>query len=704
MSAGWSAERESQRQAQLAQSHHEAATAARQSAGRYAAAVVSERATVAALDRLAGVGYHLLADRRWPGSRRANVDLVVVGPGGVFIVDTKWWADVTIRGGRIFRGQEDVSDDLSALEGLRQTVEADLVNAGLSPNEVHSLVVLYGRDSIDERVGGVRVVGERDALSVVAGHGQRHSAARVDELLARCLELFPPMEGSDIDLAVPLSTPVVVADPLPQEHSWDRALLTEEEIGTALLDSLMTRPVEEWMAFLHPSQAKVVRRSFNGPSRIRGSAGTGKTVVGLHRAAYLARADPEARVLVTTYVATLPSVLSQSLRQLAPDVVDRVAFTNVHKFANSVLAARGVPHQVQPRAVEDAFSAAWAQVGRSGLLGSMGLPRRYWEDEVMVVLRGRGVTDFATYADLSRTGRKFRLGVDQRRAVWDLYLAYCTNLRGAGVTDYAGTILRAEDALRSAPYGSVPSEQPITSIIVDEAQDLSCAQIRMLHQVVGDRPDGLTLIGDGQQSIYPGGYTLAEAGVSLAGRGVVMDVNYRNTAQIIEFAERLVDGDEFADIEGSVARADRRDEVFRNGAEPVVWTGNRSALGRAVYERVRDLMQIVGTELSDVGVLSPTLAGVQDVREYLGRHGVETVDLKDYDGRPSGAVKVGTIKRAKGLEFKQVLVVGVAAGLISATARPPAADDDRERWDRDRRELFVAMTRARDGLWVAITR
>ncbi len=107
-------------------------------------------------------------------------------------------------------------------------------------------------------------------------------------------------------------------------------------------------------------------------------------------------------------------------------------------------------------------------------------------------------------------------------------------------------------------------------MIVDEAQDLSAAMVRMLHSLVGDAPDGLTLIGDGQQSIYPGGYTLAEAGVSLAGRGVVLDVNYRNTAQILAFASRMVDGDEFADIEGEIEKGNRPVLVPRSGPQPVI--------------------------------------------------------------------------------------------------------------------------------------
>lgn len=717
MPAGRSAGVEARRQSELADAHTSAAEAARARSSRYRAAEISEKATVAALGRLAGVGYHLLADRRWPGSRTANVDLVVVGPGGVFIVDTKWWAEVSVAQGRIFRGQDEVTEDLYALADLGQTVEADLAEIGLSPNEVHPVVVLHGRAGIDETVATVRVLGEREALSFIAGHGQRHTPAAVDAILARCLTLFPAIgPGATAPAPAPerarahapvadlptvpvlpvLDAPVLAADP-----AWSEPLLTEEEIDAALMESLLASPIEDWMAFLHPAQARLVRRSFNGPARIRGSAGTGKTVVGLHRAAYLARTNPQGRVLVTTFVNTLPGVMAQALRRLAPDTVDRVTFTSIHRFARQVLDARGLSPRVDVGAALNAFNLAWVRTGRRSVLGGVDLPVTYWQEEVGVVLRGRGITDFDVYADLARTGRKHRLTLDQRRAVWELHLAYDANLRAARITDFAGSILLAEAALREVPYGQAPGEEPLAAVIVDEAQDLTCAQIRLLHALTGDAPDGLTLIGDGQQSIYPGGYTLAEAGVSLAGRGVVMDVNYRNTAQIVEFAAALVDGDEFADIEGTVSRGDRTDRITRTGPEPVLWQGAPSEAGAALVARVTAVVTEIGTGLGDVGVLSPTHAGVTAALRALAAAGIPAINLSSYEGTPVDAVKVGTIKRAKGLEFKQVLVCAVPPSLLAGDARPPASEAGRERWDRDRRELFVAMTRARDGLWVS---
>src|SRR5690606_10866401 len=153
----------------------------------------------------------------------------------------------------------------------------------------------------------VHVVGERDALRHVSSHGQRLTPAQVDLVLPRALAFFPQV-GAERPVTPAVPEPVVPAEP---EQSED-ALLTREEVEDALVAGILAEPVEEWMALLHPAQAKLVRRTFNGPSRIRGAAGTGKTVVGLHRAAYLARSRP-GRVLVTTFVRTLPNVLRELL-------------------------------------------------------------------------------------------------------------------------------------------------------------------------------------------------------------------------------------------------------------------------------------------------------------------------------------------------------------------------------------------------------
>jgi hypothetical protein len=684
--AGASAHLESQRQLAIADNHELAAREARETAARYGIAAVTEKQVAKRLAPLSAVGYTLLADRGWPGSRRAQVDLVVVGPSGLFIVDTKAWKDVEIAAGHIYRGQEDVTEDLDGLADLAYSTEQAMADIGLAPGEVHAVAVLAGRKGIKAMVGTVDVIGELDVLQYVARGGQRLTTAQVDAVLAVALRHFPVL-GAPPPVDVTIPEPVVADDPEPFDLS------TDDEVNDAIMAGILAAPIEDWMSFLHPDQARLVRRSFGGPARIRGSAGTGKTVVGLHRAAYLARSKP-GRVLVTTYVKSLPAVLSTLLHRMAPDVSDRVDFVSAHAFAFRLLRERGIHCALDGKRADAAFAAAWREVGKPGPLGKLDQSPQYWKEEILQVIKGRGITAFEPYADLARTGRRRQLRIEQRRAMWDLYLGYDKRLRADGIHDFNDVITLAAASLRDKPLDTY------SAVIVDEAQDLSCSMIRMLHQLVGNEPDGLTLIGDGRQTVYPGGYTLAEVGISLAGRGVVMTTNYRNTAEILDLASTMVAGDDVTDIEGP-DHADDAPLVARTGAAPVVksFTSGKSHDADLVA-RIQQVTREVATDLGDVAVLVLDRYALAPVSLALSAARIATVDLDSYDGSIVNAVKVGTIKRAKGLEFKQVLLAGVKETLLNGATPTDAAS--LERYELQRRELYVGMTRARDGLWVGV--
>ncbi len=691
MSAGESARLEGERQLALAAAHEREAIASRSKAGNFMAAAESEKRIARLLAPLTAHGHFLLPDRQWPGSRRAQVDLVVVGPSGVFIVDTKWWKDVMVAGGRVFRDQDDVTDEFEGLADLAYGTEAALAAVGLAPGEVKSVVVLAGRKGIQESVGSVDVVGEADIVRYIVRRGHRMTESQVSTVLGAALQHFPVV-GAPAPVAAVVREPVLEAAP---SHIDVDSLMTEQEVNDVLLEGLLAEPIEEWMAFLHPDQAKLVRRSFNGPARIRGAAGTGKTVVGLHRAAYLARAKPEGKILFTTFIRTLPDVMRNTLERMAPEVVDRVEFRGVYEFAGSVLSERGINSKLDSKRMKTAWWDAWRAA--SAPLKLIDSKPDYWEEEITHVIKGRGLTQFEQYADSARIGRKRRLTIDQRRSVWALYREYEQQLEKQGVHDFADRILATERTLREQPL------EGYSAVIVDEAQDLSCAMVRMLWSLVGDEPDAFTLIGDGQQTIYPGGYTLAEAGISLAGRGVVLNVNYRNTAEILQAAARIVDGDEFTDIEGADQLGDGTQRVSRHGTPPVFARFTTDAAHHeALVAHVRSVTREVGTGIGDVAVLCRTNAGVAAATRALATASLPTVQLKDYAGVPVEAVKVGTIKRAKGLEFKQVLLPRVDESLLtpSAVRDPDGSESLLERHERDRRELYVGMTRARDGVWV----
>lgn len=702
MSAGHSAAGEAARYLAEAEAAEYASVKARQMYRNYSAGAAGERTLADLMEPLVEQDYYVLADRAWPGSRTANVDFVVVGPSGVFLIDAKAWGQVSIHNGRVFQGQDDVTERFENFGSLREITEATLADVGIAPGEIRVAAIFMGKGGMGQRgmgegglgseglrgeASGVDLLSEDLAIRYLLDRGTRLRPVQIHAARAALEVLFPPIVARGRAVELTLVEPVI-------ETTYNDALITLEEIEDALLCSIMVKPIEEWMAFLHPDQARLARRSFNGPSRIRGAAGTGKTVVGLHRAAYIARTRP-GTVLVTTFVRTLPAVLSSLMQRMAPEVVDRVEFSGIHAFALKLLRERGVGTHLDPAKASLAFEHAWRTTGLNTELARIDSDKDYWRDEILSVIKGRGLTKFEHYAALSRIGRKRGLNGTQRYAVWQLHGAYHFALREAQVHDFADIILLAEQSLRKTPL------EGYSAVVVDEAQDLSCAMIRMLHSIAGDRPDGLTLIGDGQQTIYPGGYTLAEANISIAGRGVIMTKNYRNTIEIADFALSLVAGDEFADIEGSPSTADVTSEVVRHGARPEV-TRFASVAGHdsSLIDHVRSLL-LAGVHLGDIGILTPTNFAAGDVSKALAAAGLRSIELLAYDGTPVDAIKVGTIKRAKGLEFKQVLVVRTPPRLFEPA---PVSEDSTktERRELDRRELYVAMTRARDGLWVGV--
>jgi hypothetical protein len=564
------AAREAARQRDLADELARRAGIATQMARTFDEAARSENRLAQTLIELEPLGYTLLTDRRWPGSRHGLIDLVLIGPGGVIIVDARTWRDVTIRDSRLYRGLDDVTDEVAQLADLVYTTQRALAEIGLAAGEVRAFAAFTSKGVVRTDIYGVTLLSEAATVTEIARLGTRLSQQQIAKVRQVVDTMFPTMAGAPVEIDAttrpPLTASEIAATNIPNPTFVDDDLvahekLTSEQIRTALVEGLRRAPIEDWMAFLHPEQARIVRRTFTGPVRIRGAAGTGKTVVALHRAAHIARTTG-GRVLVTTYVRTLPKVMEALMLRLAPDVADRIDFRSVHGFAYDVLTSRRGPIAIDAEGADRIFKDLWDGIGKDSPLGRIDPTPGYWQDEVRYVLKGRGLTDFADYAVLPRLGRFRALNGEQRALVWNIYREYEIALQDKGIFDWEDVILEAEASL---------ADEPLTgyaAVIVDEAQDLTCAMIRMLHGLAGDSPDALTLVSDGQQTIYPGGYTLAEAGVDIHGRGVVLGVNYRNTAEIVEFAKSLVEGDVAPDIEGAVSAGDPAAEVLRHGSLP----------------------------------------------------------------------------------------------------------------------------------------
>lgn len=661
----------------------------RRSQGAWRAGGRGEQGVVRVLVGMDDAGWHVLADRRWPGTRRANIDVLVVGPGGAFVVDVKNWREVTIENGRLWRGDAEASDELGKLIDQTAAVEQVLVAAGLPPTEVVPLLVLAGRRNVQVRLDRVRILGEEDLTPYLSRRGLRLVPEHVERLLT-CLERdCPPMSRV---ASVPGRQQYTAPKPPPRESTVQGTLVDREELWRALVDAAAREPIESWMTWLHPAQARLVGRRLSGPARIRGVAGTGKTVVALHRARYLAARGE--RVLFTSFVRTLAPINRALLTRMAPDDARRVEFATVYSLALRCLREHGLDGRHQQKAADTCFWRAWGDVGRSSVLAEVGVGAEYWRDEVMTVIKGRGLTGFDQYAGLARVGRSIPLQPGHRRSVWGLYERYEMLRTERGVLDRGDVLLMARDLVRQK------TDTGFDAVIVDEVQDLTCAGLQLLHAFVGDKPDGLLIVGDGQQAVYPGGFTLSEVGVSVVGRSTVLPRNYRNREAILRYAQEVVAEDSFDDLDSVPVPGQRDVSAERPGGDIYqTHVPDSAAQESALCAHLIGLRANDHARYGDMAVLTPTNAEAGRWRRVLAANGIPTMLLSEYDGDPGEAVKIGTYHRAKGLDFAHVCLPD--RDCFPRSRRPAEAIDAyRERAQLERRQLYVALTRARDSLWI----
>lgn len=684
MAAGDSALREGSRLSEEADALFDLAESMRAKSRNYLAAASSEAGLAPALRALSELGWHVLEDRLWPNSRRANLDFLLIGPGGLLVVDAKSWSEVRVHDGRVYRGQESCDDDLDNVDRLIDALAESLEHFGLTSAAI-GVVWAFSHRSIDASARAVKLLGAGDLVEWIARLPRRFTSEQAVAVSAALAETCPVIESEPTRRR-----------PLARHRRTEASSDTQEvlpgldELVQALLDAELTEPIESWMTFLHPDQVRLTRTHWNGPARVRGPAGTGKTVVGLHRATHHALRSPHP-IIFTTFVRTLPQVFAELARIVSEPASRNIHFVGVHQLAAECLQKTGEHVGIDVTKVNTAFALAWS---RSELKLSASIGNRspaYWQEEIDYVIKGRGLTEFDQYRDLQRIGRKTPLRIADRERMWDLYLAYEDQLRLRGTHDFNDLVLRAHEAVRR-----FPSLFKYAGVVVDEVQDLTLISLQFLDALSGDGPNRMLLLGDSRQSVYPGGFTLSEAGINVAGRAHVLRENYRNTAQILAAATALVADDAVLDIEGAVE--DRLEGTSsRKGARPTVATGPD---GRALASMAVDSMvaaRASGARWGNMAALTRTTREARQMMALLRHRGIPAVSLIDYAGVTTEAVKVGTIKRAKGLEFSHVYLPAIHRDLPRHVDEPDSSFDERN--SLYRREIYVAMTRARDHLW-----
>lgn len=493
------------------------------------------------------------------------------------------------------------------------------------------------------------------------------------------------------------------------QFAW---LEDDDELRRAIEDGSFAR----WRTFLHPEQRRYVDGSYNGPFRLSGGAGTGKTVVLLHRARRLARDAAAARIVLTTYTRNLADALERDLRSLDPTlpVAERlgdpgVRATGVDAAASQVLARTSTDRRAE--AIEVVLgiagdrassqranaSAGWRDAisAEGGALPAELRSPSFFATEYEQVVLPEHIVSREQYLRVRRPGRGVALGKRQRAAVWDVISAYRAAAAISGTLDFA------EVCAIAAVVGDRAEPRMADHVLVDEGQDLSPPQWQFLRSLVARGPNDLFIAEDAHQRIYGQRTVLGRYGIRVVGRSRRLSLNYRTTQQVLRFATDVLAGQTYADLDDEVAEVAGYRSA-RRGPEPTrIGVGSLTDELDRASAIVRGWLEEGNVEPHAVGVLARDQPTVDLVARGFDERGVPLRQVTRSAGS-SGRPQLMTMHRAKGMEFSRVLLFAANAELLPAAyllkAVPEAEREDLIQ--RERSLFYVAATRARDELVV----
>jgi len=487
------------------------------------------------------------------------------------------------------------------------------------------------------------------------------------------------------------TTPVNDAIELPSSQISFFNVKNQEDLELAFIDNW-----QAWMVFLHPEQRRLVTRDYNGPVKIAGSAGTGKTVVALHRAAEEARKHPDIRILLTTISNPLTRALHQKLNTLLttePRSRERIDVESLYDVAIRLHqnVFRQTPVIIDQQSVYQIVSTI-TQRFQSILPATLRITPEFMYREWTDIIDAWQIYDFERYRTFTRLGRTRRLTMQQREALWVLLSEITKEIRARQVLTMAQLFQKLTDYY-ATHYG------PYQSLIVDECQDVTPYQMRFLAALMRDNPSGLFLAGDIGQQIYQTPYSWLSVGVNIIGRSHVLRVNYRTSQQIRRTADYLVDV-VVRDVDGNEENRSNTISVF-SGPQP------QFIAGATILEEVNrvadwlrprvDQLRIPAHEMCIIVRSAAQIERARMVAQIVGvAHHVidERIDISE------NTLPIMTMQLAKGLEFRAVIVMACDEQVIpqyeslgSYDAAETAAIHTSER-----QLLYVACTRAREEL------
>ena len=477
------------------------------------------------------------------------------------------------------------------------------------------------------------------------------------------------------DFAAALATP---------ESQSRFVVVSDDETLAAILNA----PLAQWRVFLHPTQQKLAAGDRSGPVRVLGGAGTGKTVLAMHRAKWLAenRTGDSQRVLFTTFTRNLAGDIEQNLKTLcSASALSKLEVRNLDAWVNSFMRSRKLEHRIVYDRKQDGAMQGW-QAALAVRDTSLDLPDNFYDQELEHVVLAQGITTLHAYRTARRTGRGVVLSRAKRDAVWPVFEEYRGQLASRKLKEVDDAYREVAEMLAA----EMTTPAPYSAIVADETQDFGPQALKLLRAMIPHGPNDLFFVGDGHQRIY-GRHkaAMSKCGIDIRGRSRKLYINYRTTDEIRRQAVALLEGIDVDDLDDGHDET-RRYRSLSHGPVPVV--AKVEGLEGAFSEVARFLQQWQSADSAEVPVTCCVVTSSEKSRDAIAQQlqmaGVRTVAITAQSNHTDerGAVYMSTMHRAKGLEFDCVAVVA-----------PKSYVEEQFEEGNQRQLLYVALTRAKRG-------
>lgn len=463
--------------------------------------------------------------------------------------------------------------------------------------------------------------------------------------------------------------------------------------GQEDLINVLNAPLEKWRVFLHPEQKKLVDKDFDGPVYVSGGAGTGKTVVAMHRAKYLLNKNENYNVLFTTFTNNLKKDIEENLKKIIDfEQIKRLDVFSVDSIILKYFKKKKPDYKI---VYDDNYLLSLWDKAIENARVTLDFSSEFYFDEWRKIATTLDDLIYEKYLTMSRPERGTRLERNQRIDIWKVFEEYMSILNQNKERDIDFATYEARAFLKNE------EDFLYNCIIIDEGQDISTNSFKFLRAYMGkEHKNDMFIVGDSCQRIYDNKTELSRCGINVIDRCFTLDINYRTTEETRKFAYGLIEDVDFKNLDGTEINS--KCLSLTHGEKPFV--KNFEKYNEQSEFLVKEINKLVanGANFNDICIVARTENSINVIKNTLNEKNIRNFQItkENNSNENDNSVKLATMHRVKGLEFRYVFVISVNNGIMPMKNLNLDDFDKKDNESVEKSLLYVALTRAQIKAYV----